>query len=332
MSADAIRRGQGAVMGALVGDSLGSFLEFQREVTPEKVEKALTMPGGGHWGVSPGQVTDDGEMTLCQMRALIACGPRFNENALAKAYGKWAASKPFDMGRATTSALGWIQSDKVTASAVRSKAAVNHRSQSNGALMRAVPLSLYVSLLPLNAAQTIVKADVSLTHPNANVVVCCTAYARALGHLVEHSGDVAGAIAAAMAAAEGNEAVTSWLAEATEGRNALAYGPEIGFAKYGFQHAFRQLSLQTPFLDAMRTTLSGGGDTDTNCCIVGGLLGALHGIDGIPANMTRLVTACDTAATITRRRPEFLRPGAGILDEIAALMIIRPPPSDAAAD
>ena len=32
----------------------------------------------------------------------------------------------------------------------------------------------------------------------------------------------------------------------------------------------------------MYETLAGGGDTDTNGCIVGGLLGTLHGEGGIP--------------------------------------------------
>lgn len=50
---------------------------------------------------------------------------------------------------------------------------------------------------------------------------------------------------------------------------------------------------------ALGETLTGGGDTDTNGCIVGGLVGALHGTDAIPQRMRDAVAACD----VTRGRP-----------------------------
>jgi len=43
--------------------------------------------------------------------------------------------------------------------------------------------------------------------------------------------------------------------------------------KYGFVHAFRHLRLGTPYVAAITETLLGGGDTDTNACIMGGLSG-----------------------------------------------------------
>ena len=36
----------------------------------------------------------------------------------------------------------------------------------------------------------------------------------------------------------------------------------------------------------MKSTIGLAGDTDTNACIVGGLIGACVGINGIPVNMT----------------------------------------------
>ena len=50
----------------------------------------------------------------------------------------------------------------------------------------------------------------------------------------------------------------------------------------GPPHAFRHLVAKTPYVEALRETLAGGGDTDTNACIVGGLIGALHGEAGVP--------------------------------------------------
>ncbi len=56
---------------------------------------------------------------------------------------------------------------------------------------------------------------------------------------------------------------------------------------------------------AMREVLEGGGDTDTNACIVGGLIGAADGINSIPAAIVKAVTECATS-TGRHSRPDFL--------------------------
>ena len=63
----------GSILGAFIGDSLGSFREFCRGDCPEElIEEALTMPGGGHWNLLPGQITDDSELAMCMLRGLLA--------------------------------------------------------------------------------------------------------------------------------------------------------------------------------------------------------------------------------------------------------------------
>ncbi len=64
--------------------------------------------------------------------------------------------------------------------------------------------------------------------------------------------------------------------------------------------------LGTDYFDAIAETLSGGGDTDTNACIVGGLIGAACGGYAIPAMMQKAVLNCDTNSGISR--PLFLHP------------------------
>jgi ADP-ribosyl-[dinitrogen reductase] hydrolase len=48
-----------------------------------------------------------------------------------------------------------------------------------------------------------------------------------------------------------------------------------------------------------------GGDTDTNACIVGGLLGALVSIKNIPDKMVDKMKEFD-CTDACKRRPEFL--------------------------
>lgn len=51
--------------------------------------------------------------------------------------------------------------------------------------------------------------------------------------------------------------------------------PQMGYLKIGFTHAFRHLLNNTPYFQAIKETISIAGDTDTNCAIVGGMVGAL---------------------------------------------------------
>ena len=45
----------GSILGAFVGDSIGSFREFEKGDCPDElIEEALKMPGGGCWNLMPG--------------------------------------------------------------------------------------------------------------------------------------------------------------------------------------------------------------------------------------------------------------------------------------
>ena len=60
-----LNQSYGLVLGAAIGDSLGSYLEFSRGGSKsEVIDHAMSMPGGGTWGkrVTSGQVTDDTEL------------------------------------------------------------------------------------------------------------------------------------------------------------------------------------------------------------------------------------------------------------------------------
>src|SRR5689334_932890 len=99
----------GAVLGALVGDAAGAVLEFLgRPVRAEDVDHAFTMPGGGTWEVAPGQVTDDGELTMSLLRGL-AFAPDDPVPAVAARYAAWVAGDPFDIGATTAASLGCLR-------------------------------------------------------------------------------------------------------------------------------------------------------------------------------------------------------------------------------
>lgn len=58
----------GCVFGSFIGDACGSYLEFIEDTAEEhEMIECMKMPGGGSaWdSIGPGQITDDGELTLC---------------------------------------------------------------------------------------------------------------------------------------------------------------------------------------------------------------------------------------------------------------------------
>ena len=63
-----------------------------------QVRAALKMPGGGVFGVGPGQITDDSELALCLAQGLVDSRYGEQQGAVAAKYVQWLASEPFDIG------------------------------------------------------------------------------------------------------------------------------------------------------------------------------------------------------------------------------------------
>jgi ADP-ribosylglycohydrolase len=287
MSKPSIARG--ALLGAFVGDAAGATLEFLgRKPNAKDVEKALSMVGGGCWGVAPGQITDDGELALCLARSL-AGAQSLDRDKIARAYVDWFNSQPFDCGTTTANAFGRSGSRGIVTADLLAENARQRSmaSKSNGALMRSVGLGIWSWRLSAEDAANAARGDARLSHPNPSCQHANAAYVVAVRHLALNSGDSGGALRAASVALADESAheVRSWLCDAESG-SGPPYHQNAGFVRIAFTHAFRHLMLETPFVEALHETLAGGGDTDTNGCIVGGLLGALHG------ELTWRCTAC----------------------------------------
>jgi ADP-ribosylglycohydrolase len=270
----------GAALGALVGDAVGAVLEFRREtLTEQDVLHAMTMPGGGVLRVAPGQITDDGELAVALASAISKGSGRYRVTLAAEAYVDWADSGPFDMGRATTNAFGHGRGGRSLSTICRREASRhNAASKANGALMRVAPLAVASARWKTPSAIRAAQADAMLSHPNATCVQVNAAYVLSIRHLVLNPGDATSALRVCreFLEAEGSEAL-AWFDDAVAGN--LSNPRElVGFVKHGFMRAVHHVHRQSSFQDALLETLLPGGDTDTNACIVGGLLGALHGI------------------------------------------------------
>jgi len=244
-------------------------------------------------------------------------------------------SPPFDMGITIGASIGCVLKgaqntafkahlEKVGfANAMKSAAKFEgSTSKSNGSLMRASPLGVYGYQLADSDLAFISKEDCLLSHPNQSVGDAVACYSIAIAELVKNGNRrKAFERAKLWVSQNGSQEVVSWMDEA-ERNIRTEYYPNTGFIKIGFVHAFRHLLLGTSYENAIRETLEGGGDTDTNACIVGGLVGAAVGIDGIPKNMVMKVLTCDTSKG-GKHRPSFLLPNQ-IPDLLKAILKVAP--------
>jgi ADP-ribosyl-[dinitrogen reductase] hydrolase len=278
-----LRWAQGALLGLLVGDALGSQVEFLDPATiksrhPQGLRDLLP---GGTWNLLVGQPTDDGELTLALARALVASGG-FDRDRVAAAYIDWKGSNPFDIGGTTAKGID----------ALRDRGRADRSSQANGALMRVAPIGIAAAGDPSKAADW-ARRDAALTHPHPLCQGASAAFAAAI------AAGVAGANQPAMWAEAyahaGDDAGSAEIRQVLlEARDRLPpdFTRKQGWVITAFGNAFHRLWSEQDLHEALTETAMSGGDTDTNAAICGALLGAAYGRDAIPQAWRSQVLGC----------------------------------------
>jgi ADP-ribosylglycohydrolase/fructose-1,6-bisphosphatase/inositol monophosphatase family enzyme len=302
-----LERAQGALLGQLIGDSLGSLVEFrsEAEIAARYPHGVRELADGGTWHTIAGQPTDDSEMALALARTLVRLG-RYDAAAMLEVYREWLASRPLDMGATTESGL---------------LGRPNPESQSNGSLMRVSPIGIWAAGDPARAAAT-AREDALLTHPNPVCVQAASGYAAAV------AAGVAGASRDAMAAsalAHCSGPARESIAAAMRGAAPAEFFIQQGSVLTALQNAFYRL-LHAPSLEeGLVASVNAGGDTDTNGAIAGALLGAAYGRDAIPQRWTLALLACRACPEggAPRPRPFMYWPEDAL--ELAEALLYRPP-------
>ena len=300
-----LSRARGALLGQLAGDSLGSLVEFR---SPADIRAAYPhgvrdLADGGTWGTLAGQPTDDSELALALARTLVGRSA-YSPEAAATAYGDWYLSRPFDIGAATSQALAPAAQavSRRENPAEAAQRAANRETQANGALMRVSPLGVFGWRFSADAVAVWAGADASLTHPHPVCQDASALFAVTIAH----------AVAEGSAPADLYRFASTWADEADvrpEVRDSLEraesappddYLHQQGWVLTALQNAFFQLLHAETLEEGIIQTVACGGDTDTNGCIAGALLGACHGLEAVPARWREKILTC---------RPEAGRPG-----------------------
>ena len=165
----------GAVWGHLVGDAMGVPYEFREPADIGAVRFGET----GTYGQPPGTWSDDGALMLALLDSLLSVDfDPTDQGRRAVAWRRTGAYAPgakvFDIGIATGQALSAIQQGTPAEQA----GPTHERSQSNGSLMRILPLALWAHARKLGAVELVGLATRAskVTHGHPVCQVTCAVY------------------------------------------------------------------------------------------------------------------------------------------------------------
>lgn len=101
----------------------------------------------------------------------------------------------------------------------------------------------------------------------------------------------------------------------------------IGHLKIAFMWGMYYLAQRFSFEHAIYDILLRGGDTDTNACIIGGLLGARDGFEALNQDWVKKIMECNKEKQEKESRsprPEFLLPSEYLVPLLGALYLNAP--------
>ena len=235
--------------------------------------------------------TDDTEMALAIAHLLDVCG-RIDQDELAAAFAARYRRNPRRGYGATAHEILRAIGDGKSWRAAAAAAFDGQGSMGNGAAMRAAPVGAYFADdYAQTVEQAMLSAQVTHAHPEgiAGAIAVAVAAAWAArrhdgmepeGTLFERvlqltpDGETRARIELA-AALPGDREIARVANQLGNGSRVIAYDT-VPFALWS---AARQID---NYVEAMWSTIAAGGDVDTNCAIVGGIVALAVGRVGIP--------------------------------------------------
>ncbi len=264
-------RALGALLGSFVGDALGAQTEFKREkeVRMEFPEGIHNMNDTSRFVGQAGQVTDDSEMMIMMLQAILDQG-YYSQTRVREAYRKWRDSGPLDIGITIFGALDGNYSQQ---------------SQANGALMRITPLGILGCRYSLTSLMRLADTDCTITHIHPVCRDSNRLYAFALSLAICKGWDIHEIYSYLMQTAASfieEPTVLQALAQAKDEPPKGIDGPYKGWVLVALQLAIYTALHFDSFEEGMGDLIMRAGDADTNAAIYGALAGALGTAANIP--------------------------------------------------
>jgi len=292
-------------------EAVGCGLEFKRRrFTRDEVIDAMHF-NGDDFNDSSGRITDDSEMELCMLEALVEGynDEYFPSDRIAEKYIEWYKSGPSDVGQTVSFAL-LDASDEIDM--MGNVLEYNEDSESNGALMRCIPLAIFGVIKGEDKLFSMCESETKLTHHSSIVstisLIYCTVIARILRCKMNKEHIDIPAIFETIVSLLDSQKLKDWYGEACNLPDLLNYNAlkNEGHVKHAFIFFIYFLNniQQYSYERAIQEVLMCGGDTDTNAKIIGNLFGAYYG-DCVPEYMSDSVLHYDNTRTVQYlSRPE----------------------------
>lgn len=273
-----LKKIQGMFMGAFLGDALGVPHEFRCNAnipyTGKLEHKGFHISKfQGKRELEVGQVSDDTEMSLALLRTIIKDGD-YNKDNVIMAYIAWANSGTWMMGKNTRELLKNIKTIRGYRNRIQKVLNLpdKERTQSNGAMMRCSPLALFSNY------KSYIFEDVSITNPNTVCIDANIVYMTALRMTLSGSEPIN--IFEQLKLISQTEQVKDVLAQVENGVD-RDISVNKGWCLHSLWCAITVMLKFENYPDAMKWIMSKKGDTDTNACIAGAIIGARLGIENL---------------------------------------------------
>ncbi len=272
-----------------MGDALGLPYEG---MSPNRARKLLGPPARYRFLFGRGMISDDTEHTCMVSQSLIESGD--NVEAFTRRFASrlrwWILALPAGVGKATARSC-----IKLWAGIRPSKSGVY--SAGNGPAMRAAILGATIDDIP--KLLEYVRASSRLTHSDPKAEFGAVAVALAARESSQNDGVNAErwlelvSHALPSEAADLIELLGSAIESVEKSESTLGYANALGLGRGVSGYTYHTvpvaihcwLSYPNDFQKAVTAAIECGGDADTTAAIVGGIVGARVGKEGIPADL-----------------------------------------------
>ena len=265
---------RGALYGVAIGDALGGPLEFMNATQIEQKYggRVMDMVGGGWMSLTPGETTDDTDMTLAVCEGIME-SPSAPIEPIGRRFIKWVDTQPKDVGMTCARSIQTARANLAAgmdaeaawgAAGKRTAEENGDRSGGNGALMRTIGTALAYRTPEERAERTTQIAE--MTHYDDISSDICRYYADAIHHLIKDEQDAG---------------VRTLDTMAVEYGFSSRINPS-GWVQDSMECAYLAFTTETDFENVLIKAVNLGGDADTIGAIAGGLAGACYGYGAIP--------------------------------------------------
>lgn len=276
---------KGLIIGGALGDALGAphELRYQKDKYTGNLDYRARFFNRftGEIFFEKGQITDDTEMHLCIINRLIQDKKYILDNVILE-YMEWANSGTNSMGRNTRELLKGVKTLNGYKKRYEKKFSdddIRENTLGNGCLMRCGILGFLLYKDKKNLVN--IKNDCYITNPN-NISYECNLVLTKLISLCFKNKDKKYIKKYLLKNIDKyNDKVKEYVMYGIENKDIEINNKSKGLCLYGLYCAILGLLHFTNYKTAIDFIINKKGDTDTNACISGYLLGSYYGYDNL---------------------------------------------------